>query len=386
MLACFAQCEGSEMEKATSPARRTRWLCRGSVTIGALVLLLAATVLGGEAARHTAPFAAADGSPDPDAVAVMERVDLNGSRQEVWLRGADRRLPLLVLLHGGPGASESALFRHYVPQLERHFVVVYWDQRGTGRSWLPGARREALGLPQLLDDLDALVGHLTQRFGRRQVVLLGHSWGTVLGTLYAQRRPERVSHYIGVAQVVDLARAQALEREYVATQALARGDAAVLQELRDLGEPPLPVKAMLRLGALCECYGGVFHGPMRTHDLLLSALREDETALLDLALFGLGNRFSLERLWPEYTAIDFLRSVHALRVPVTLMLGRRDRHVSSELAAQWFAALQAPAKRLVWFERSARNPPFEEPEAFVREVLALDRRLTAPPASRNAPP
>ena len=76
---------------ATSPARRTRWLCRGSVTIGALVLLLAATVLGGEAARHTAPFAAADGSPDPDAVAVMERVDLNGSRQEVWLRGADRR-------------------------------------------------------------------------------------------------------------------------------------------------------------------------------------------------------------------------------------------------------------------------------------------------------
>jgi pimeloyl-ACP methyl ester carboxylesterase len=352
-----------------------RWLRRAAALLASLLLLLELAIAVGEQRRHTPPFRDAQGAPLPGSVALMERMDLNGSLQSVWIRGADRRLPLLVLLHGGPGASESALFRAYVPELERHYLVVYWEQRGTGRSWLPAGHREALGTGQLLRDLDALVEEVTRRFGQRQVVLLGHSWGTVLGVLYAGWRPERVRHYVGVAQVVHTVEAQKIEREFVLEQALARHDEDVVAELRAMGPPPLRVPELLRQGSLCERYGGVFHGAMRTHDLLRAPLRTEETALLDLALFGLGNGFSLERLWPESIAIDFFRSAPRLQVPVTLMLGRHDRHVPAELSARWFAALEAPAKQLVWFERSAHNPPFEEPDAF---VAALAKLASAP--------
>lgn len=335
------------------------------------VLAAAALWLGvSELRRHTPAFVDAQGQPLTGSIAVMERMALNGSEQSVWIRGADRRLPLLVLLHGGPGTSESALFRAYVPQLEQHFVVVYWEQRGTGRSWLPAAHPEALSTLQLLRDLDALVDGLTRRFAQHQVVLLAHSWGTVLGVMYARWRPERIRAYVGVAQVVEPVAAQRLEREFVLAQATARGDRSGVNELNVLEPPPLRVPSLLRQGALCERYGGVFHGPMRTHDLLLAAMRTDETSPLDLALFGLGNRFSLERLWPEYMSVDFFASARRLDVPVTIMLGRYDRHVASELAARWFALLQAPAKDLVWFEHSAHNPPFEEPQAF---VAAMER-------------
>jgi len=124
---------------------------RRVLRVGASALVLAVLGISGtELRRHTEPFTDDAGRALPDSVASIERIALNDSVQEVWIRGADRRKPLLVLLHGGPGASESALFRHYVPGLEQNFVVVYWDQRGTGRSLLPRSRPEALSTEQLL--------------------------------------------------------------------------------------------------------------------------------------------------------------------------------------------------------------------------------------------
>jgi proline iminopeptidase len=337
------------------------------------IVTCAGVAVVGELRRHTPPFLDADGRLRPGSVAVMERIDLGGSRQSVWIRGADRRKPLLVLLHGGPGASESALFRAYVPQLEEHFIVVYWEQRGTGRSWLPAARRDALSTRRLLLDLDALVRHLGARFGQQQVVLLGHSWGTVLGVLYASEHPERVAHLVGVAQVVQVVEGQRLEQDFVRQGARARGDVHVLRELDGIGPPPLDVPRLLRQGDLSERYGAVFHGGMRTHDLLLAALGTNEAAPVDLVLFGLGNRFSLEKLWPEYIGVDLVRTHRTLQVPITLMIGRHDRHVPAELARQWFDGLSAPRKQWIWFEHSAHNPPFEEPQAFVAAMRELAR-------------
>ena len=76
------------------------------------------------ACAHTASFKDAHGAFVPDSVATMEHIKIGGVFHSLWFRTENRNKPALILLHGGPGASESALFRHYNADLERHFLVV----------------------------------------------------------------------------------------------------------------------------------------------------------------------------------------------------------------------------------------------------------------------
>ena len=102
----------------------------------------------------------------------------------------------------------------------------------------------------------------------------------------------------------------------------------------------------------------------------------DETNLADLWYLRQGSRFSLESLWPELSALN-LRGYRSFAVPVFFLLGRHDWQMPASLAAAYFDTIEAPCKRLVWFEQSAHYPPFEEPRKFervlVEEVLPLAR-------------
>jgi pimeloyl-ACP methyl ester carboxylesterase len=131
---------------------------------------------------------------------------------------------------------------------------------------------------------------------------------------------------------------------------------------------PRSVDDELALGRWVERFGGMRRGGLSTGKLIWTALRTDEAGLADLVRFGRGNRFSLESLRPQYAHVD-LTGIRCFAVPVIFMLGRYDWHVPAELAARYFATIDAPRKRLVWFEHSAHDPPFEEPDAFVRAML-----------------
>jgi proline iminopeptidase len=87
----------------------------------------------------------------------------------------------------------------------------------------------------------------------------------------------------------------------------------------------------------------------------------------------------------ELEALDLSRSVPALEVPVIFLLGRYDRHVSAGVASDYFAVLRAPGKRPVWFEDSAHNPPFEEPEHFQRVVVDALRSMGIAAAASETP-
>ena len=96
--------------------------------------------------------------------------------QSLWFRGVSRSDPALILLHGGPGTSESALFRHYNSALEHHFLVVYWEQRGTGCSFNPAISPQTMTIAQFGRDLDEVVKLVRRRFDKDKAVLLAHSW------------------------------------------------------------------------------------------------------------------------------------------------------------------------------------------------------------------
>ena len=172
-----------------------------------------------------------------------------------------------------------------------------------------------------------------------------------------------------------MAQGARLSYEFALAEATKRGYRSAIAELRAIGPSLDSVDERLGLGKWVERFGGVFHADLSTGRLIWAALGTDEANLIDLVKFGQGNRFSLTRFEGETSQLNLSDCYRFFGVPVFFLLGRYDWHVPAVLAADYFAKIEAPCKRLVWFEQSAHNPPFEEPEKFnqvmIKDVLPL---------------
>ena len=152
---------------------------------------------------RTPPFRGPDGEVVPGSISEIAYRRLGGLAQWVMIRGQSIANPPLILLHGGPGFSETRFFRFFNAALETSFTVVYWDQRGAGKSFDPSIPRSSMTVEQFISDLDALVDAVRERLGKSKVAIFGHSWGSALGVLYAARFPEKVAAYVGSGQIGD---------------------------------------------------------------------------------------------------------------------------------------------------------------------------------------
>lgn len=300
-----------------------------------------------------------------------ERAQVDGARLYLEVRGADARAPLVVWLHGGPGAAERPLFRLFDSALEDHFVVAYLDQRGSGRSYDPDADPGALTIARHVADLDAVVRRLRGLFGHEHLVLLGHSWGAALGLLYAAAHPDAVAAVIATAPLVATRAAWESEHDFLVAEATHRNDADGLARLAAIGPPPYDdASEVLAAERLTDRYGGLFHRPPARVWAVLRGIFGGIVTPWEIPRMIRANDASLAAMHAELRDLDLRRAVPRLEVPVAFMLGRHDRHADARLAAAYLDALEAPVKHLRWFEHSAHNPPFEEPDAFVAAVVA----------------
>src|SRR5690606_33701758 len=160
---------------------------------------------------------------------------------------------------------------------------------GAGRSYHADLPRDSMTIDRMLRDLDELVAVVRGRFGHERVVLLGHSWGTILGTLYTHAHPRKVAAYVGVAQIADFAEGERVSFDWARRQAEERGDAAALRALGEIAPAPGTVDEELELGRWVERFGGSLRGGLSTGSLIWAALRTDEASVVDLVKFGRGN-------------------------------------------------------------------------------------------------
>ena len=104
------------------------------------------------------------------------------------IRGENIANPILILLHVGPGFPEMRLLPTFSAALEQHYIVVYWMQRDTSKSFDRGMPASSLTIEQFIADLDELIDIVRRRFGKTNVAIYGHSWGSVCSMLRASRR------------------------------------------------------------------------------------------------------------------------------------------------------------------------------------------------------
>jgi pimeloyl-ACP methyl ester carboxylesterase/membrane protease YdiL (CAAX protease family) len=325
---------------------------------------------------HTEPFRGADGKVLPDSVAEVMYLRLGGVDQWVMIRGENIANPPLIVLHGGPGMSEMGFFRHCNAPLERHFTVVHWDQRGAGKSFDRTIPRSSMTLNQFIADLDELVDVVRRRFRKEKVALLGHSWGSALGAIYAARFPEKVSVYIGAAQIGDSAAGESASYSYGLAEAERRHDEQALKTLRAIGPPPYPAKSLFAERTVVNRMDG-----QASLGILWKAGRalfgRPESSILDLPNLVRGFRFTLDAMWEEVSQLNLLKLVPALKMPVVIFVGRLDHWVPPETSVAYFDALTAPSKKLVWFDHSGHEAFVDEPEKFNTTMVELVRPLAS---------
>lgn len=312
---------------------------------------------------------------------------IGGIDQWVVVRGEHIANPPLILLHGGPGMSETALFRYYNTPLEERFTVVYWDQRGAGKSFSRTIPRSSMTVEQFLSDLDELVDIVCARVEQKRVVLYGHSWGSVLGTLYAARHPEKVAVYVGSGQVGDGLAGEEASYAFALSEAQRRGKRRLVEKLRAIGPPPHSGEQVFGQRTVLAKLDGTMR-PKALWRMYWPIIAAPESSILDLPDFMRGFRFSLDALWPEAFGLNLIELVPELQMPAFFFLGRNDHWVPAEASIAYIQTLNAPSKRLVWFEHSGHEPFVDEPAKFNALMAELVRPAvpSRPESSGNGSP
>ena len=139
-----------------------------------------------------------------NAISELREITVNDSKQWLTLRGKNKDAPVILFLSGGPGGSQMGNARVALRELEDNFVMVQWDQPGSGKSrW--AVPRQQITLDRYLQDGHAVTQYLKQKFGKKKIYVIGESWGSALGVLLMQRHPEDYAAFIGSGQMVDFA-------------------------------------------------------------------------------------------------------------------------------------------------------------------------------------
>lgn len=304
----------------------------------------------------------------PAGIASLEKVRLGGAEQWIQIRGDDRAKPILLFLHSGPGFPEMP-FAHVNAALEKDFVVVQWDQRGAGKSYSSSIPESSMTVEQFIADTHELVELLLQRFGRAKLILVAHSWGSIVGALTVAKYPELFDAYVGISQAVDPPESERMMYRFALDAATKRGNEKAATELRRLGEPPYTGFADYRtMKNWVHRFRDAGYSEISPWKFARLALASPVYSWGDLLRLVLGMRFSFSHLWQEvFYRTDLFKQAPKLDVPVYFFLGRHDRTVtaSAALAERYFASLEAPkGKHLIWFENSGHWPQLEEPEKF----------------------
>jgi L-proline amide hydrolase len=134
----------------------------------------------------------------PNSTSVLEQAEINGAEHGIMIRGNDINNPILIFVHGGPGAPEMPYVRKYQDILEKHFTVVHYDQRGAGKSFRFFEDYSELSVELLIEDLLELTDYIKDKLQQEEVLLVGHSFGTTVGIKAVHKAPEKYLAYIGV--------------------------------------------------------------------------------------------------------------------------------------------------------------------------------------------
>lgn len=307
----------------------------------------------------------------PNRIDEATYAEIGGIEQWITIRGEDRNNPVLLFLHGGPGDATNpwgyAGFRSWL----KYFTVVQWDQRGAGRTFgRNGAGSASTITPdRMVQDGIELSEWLKKKFNKDKIVLVGHSWGSVLGFFMVKARPELFYAFVGTGQVAaDFAQTSGVAYAALVERASRDGNSQALQELKEIGPPPFKHGKDF---AVQHKWANLLEGA----DVFLAsalgfALTAPAYSVRDINDWFEGQGVSNDHLAPYYDELDRKLLGSQLAVPVFVIQGAEDYTTPTSLARSYVNSLHAPRKAFLTIRGAGHFAVFTRQDEFLKDLKA----------------
>lgn len=322
----------------------------------------------------------------PRGLDAVHNVVLGDAEQFVRIRSRNRDNPVLLELHGGPGSPTSSLTHRNRRPLTEYFTLVEWDQRGSGRSEDDKSLIGTMSYDRMVDDTIELIEFLQQELDTDKVILLGHSWGSMLGLGVIRKRPDLIYAYVGVGQALAWPAGFDETKRLVIKSAKENGDINTVEKLEALPEewpPREDVDGLLERIAIIQSpltpYGTSLHAS-RSRDIFRSELMLDAATSPDIGVIESLGLLELSDATKALIADLYNRDLRTdfgtdYAVPMFIFQGEHDWQTPTTLVKPWFESLSAPQKVYVSFEHSAHFVMNAESGKYLYELIDQVRPL-----------
>lgn len=282
----------------------------------------------------------------------QEAVEIGGIKQWIGIQGISDHNPVLLFLHGGPGNSSMRYGDRFTNELQKHFVVVQWDQRESGKTAKLNSSSQPITVALMVSDAVEMINYLRARFSKEKIYLMGHSWGGFLGLMVASNHPNLLEAYFAVSPMVHQVESERLSLELMKRKAKETNNQKELNELSGINIP-------FQNGE--QLY---YHRKWLAKEMLTSAPLKpfvETWARKWLVLYN------------EASRINFFVYAPEIKCPVYFLIGTRDYQTHFELTEEYYKMIKAEKKDLFWFSNSAHNLNLTEPLKLQEIVIAVLR-------------
>lgn len=296
-------------------------------------------------------------------------VEINGQKQFISIRGKDKSNPVILFLHGGPLSPDSFVTYTYANELIDDYTFVCWDQRGCGKTYINNNDKEnkTVYFDRALDDLNVLTDYLRDRFDQDKIIIIGHSYGSILGSRYVYDHPEKIKAYIGVGQFVNAVKSQEAEYKDALELARAAGDDTtyMTKAVEDFMNDPSYYNSNV-----ASSYTKTYHPDPDQDSIILDAIKspylcsDDIKWYIETASMRKFERLALELLATCLTT-DISETQRGYEVPVYFISGANDWTCAYVTMTEY--ADQIGADYLL-IEGAGHNVQGEKPEEFAKAV------------------
>lgn len=308
-------------------------------------------------------------------ICLYETPEINGIRQYIQIRGADKKAPLMLFLHGGPGGSMAGLCHVMQPEWEHHFTVVNWDQRNACKTYLANKSNAAAisqsgTLEDYMADIDAVIAYLHTVYDFEKIILMGFSWGSLIGAEYAKRHGETVSHYIGVGQFIHYIDGLHYSCEWL--RKVVKDAPADVEKINafenSIPDPPQMTPAFMKSLQGFSMLGAKYIAKDGRAFPIKSLLTSPFLRFGEKMAMVHGNPKLFSGTYQTMLSHDFRNNLH-FDMPVLFVSGDEDFVCPNELLAQHFGQITAPQKKNVVISKATHTCFYDQPAAFLDTII-----------------